>query len=352
MILVKKMKAAILVEQNKPLIVDEVLLPEKLDIGQVLVKVYCSGICGSQLGEILGVKGPDKFLPHLLGHEASGEVVDIGPGVSKVSPGQKVVMHWKEGSGIRSKPPIYSWRGEALNAGLITTFNEYAIISENRTTLLPPDCDMQTGALFGCAITTGFGVVENIARPKIGSSVVVYGAGGVGLNIVQAASFSGAYPIIAVDIHQGRLELARTLGATHAFDGKLHNIQKEIQNIIGNSGLDIFIDNTGNMDIVAMGYNLVNGAGKVILVGVPKAGDDLTIHSLPLHFGKSVSGTHGGNGNPDEDIPRYAKYFLNKGINFESIISNVYSLADINSAVEDMKNGKSNGRCLIYMNEL
>src|SRR5258705_4491669 len=113
----KNMKAAILMEIKKPLVVAEVELPETLDVGQVLVKVHCSGICGSQLGEIDGAKGVDRFLPHLLGHEGSGTVVEVGPAVRHVKAGDKVVLHWRKGLGIEASPPQYQWNGKVVNAG-------------------------------------------------------------------------------------------------------------------------------------------------------------------------------------------------------------------------------------------
>src|SRR3990172_7470779 len=199
------MKAAILVRQHEPLVVAEVELPQVLDVGQVLVKVHYSGICGSQLGEIDGVKGEDRFLPHLLGHEGSGTVLEVGPGVRHVKAGDKVVLHWRTGAGIESSTSSYSWQGRKVNAGWITTFNEYAVVSENRLTAIPHDSDPEVAALFGCAVTTGFGVVQNNARVRIGESVVVFGAGGVGLNIVQAAALVSAHPVIAVDLYDNRL---------------------------------------------------------------------------------------------------------------------------------------------------
>ena len=167
------MKAAILVKQGSDLVVDEVTLPRKLNVGQVLVKMSVSGICGSQLGEIDGRKGKDFFLPHLMGHEGCGEVLGIGPGVKTVSLGDKVVLHWKKGSGIQSETPKYKWRGKELNAGWVTTFNEYAIVSENRCTSIPIDINNDDAALFGCAVTTAFGVVENNAKLRFGESVLV-----------------------------------------------------------------------------------------------------------------------------------------------------------------------------------
>lgn len=178
------MKAAVLVEQNKPLVIAEIELPEALSFGQVLVKVHYSGICGSQINEIDGTKGPDKFLPHLLGHEASGTVLDLGPGVKTVKQGDRVVMHWRAGNGLQCEPPSYRWDGRKVNAGWVTTFNECAVVSENRVTTIPDDFDLKLAPLFGCAVTTAMGVVNNDAQVKIGQSVVVFGVGGVGINIV------------------------------------------------------------------------------------------------------------------------------------------------------------------------
>ena len=127
-----KMKAAILEQQNAPLVVDDIELPPSLDYGQVLVKIFYSGICGSQLNEIDGVKGPDKFLPHLLGHEGSGIVQNIGPGVSSVKVGDHVVLHWREGAGIKAATAKYRWKDRVVNAGWVTTFSEFSVVSENQ----------------------------------------------------------------------------------------------------------------------------------------------------------------------------------------------------------------------------
>lgn len=256
----KTMRAAILAELQQPLIIDEVELPPQLDVGQVLVKIGVSGVCGSQLGEIDGAKGEDKYLPHLLGHEASGIVEEVGPGVRFVKPGDRVVLHWRKSQGIESLPPKYTWRGKPLNAGLIATFNEYAIVSENRVTRIDPSSDMDVAALFGCAGTTGFGVAENNADIRLGESVVVFGAGGVGLNIIQAASLRSAYPIIAVDLHEGRLALAKQVGATHLINASQVDARTALLELTGKQGIDVFIDNTGQPPIIEMGYELT-GAG-------------------------------------------------------------------------------------------
>ena len=345
----KTMKAAILVEQRKPLVVDEVELPRTLDVGQVLVKIHYSGICGSQLGEIDGAKVEDKFLPHLLGHEASATVIDIGPGVRYVKPEDVVVLHWRKGQGIESVPPSYQWRGKKLNAGWIATFNEYAIVSENRMTVIPADSNLEIAALFGCAVTTGFGVVENNAKIRMGESVVVFGAGGIGLNIVQAASLVSAYPIIAIDQYDNRLELAKKVGATLTINSKSINVKRAIEEVVGSTGVDSFIDNTGNVNVIELGYEIVNNKGRVTLVGVPRKGENITIYSLPLHFGKEISGSYGGDGDPSVDIERYHNLYRNGRIQLDDVVTDVYSIELINGAIDSMKNGDMSGRCVIKM---
>jgi len=343
----KTMKAAILVEQRKPLVIDEIELPQALEVGQVLVKVHYSGICGSQLGEIDGAKGEDRFLPHLLGHEASATVVEVGPGVKHVKSGDLVVLHWRKGLGIEGAPPKYRWNGKALNAGWIATFNEYAIVAENRMTPIPEGSDVEVASLFGCAVTTGFGVVENNAKVRIGESVVVFGAGGVGLNIVQAAALVGAYPIIAVDLFDNRLSLAKEMGATHLINANDVDAKKETEKIMEGKGLDVFIDNTGQPSIIEMGYQLTTAQGRVILVGVPRKGNDVVIYSLPLHFGKVLTGSHGGESIPNEDIPRYMSLFHADRIKLKELLTERYALDDINVAIDNMRSGKASGRCLI-----
>lgn len=343
----RRMKAAILVELRKPLVVDQIELPSELEIGQVLVKVHCSGICGSQLGEIDGAKGEDRFLPHLLGHEGSGVVTAVGPGVRHVKPDDRVVLHWRKGPGIEAVPPKYRWNGQTVNAGWVTTFNEYAIVAENRVTRIPPDSDLEVAALFGCAVTTGFGVIVNNAAVKIGESVVVFGAGGVGLNIVQAAALAGAFPVIAVDLFDNRLDMARSMGATHVINASGQDAGAAIRALVGAAGADVFIDNTGQPAVMQLGYALTKTQGRVVLVGVPRKGNEATLYTLPLHFGKSLSGSHGGEALPEVDIPRYQALFNAGRLRLREQITLRASLDQINDAVAGMRSGAVSGRCII-----
>ena len=132
-----------------------------LSKGQVLIKIQYSGVCGSQIGEIDGVKGKDKFLPHLLGHEATGVVIKKNKSVKKIKLKDRVILHWKKGGGFNSKTPVYFCKGKKINAGWVTTFNNYAVVSENRITKLPKNLTMKQGVIFGCALTTAYGVIFN-----------------------------------------------------------------------------------------------------------------------------------------------------------------------------------------------
>lgn len=343
------MKAAILMKQKTPLQIEDVKLPDKLDYGQVLVKIFYSGICGSQLGEIDGVKGEDHFLPHLLGHEGSGEVVETGPGVKNVIPGDKVVLHWRKGTGIDAPLPEYQWNGKKLNAGFVTTFNEYAVVSENRLTPIPKDFPMDIAPLFGCAVTTGLGVINNNAKTKIGESIVIFGAGGVGLNVIQGAAMVSAYPIIAVDIYDNRLAMADKFGATHLINSKKEEVRECVLKILGKTGADIVVDNTGNTDVINLGYELTAANGRTVFVGVPAKGNNISIYSLPLHFEKTITGSHGGETNPSIDIPKYIRLYQNGQLNLDDLVTDRFSLDEINTAINGMRTGKIAGRCLIEM---
>jgi S-(hydroxymethyl)glutathione dehydrogenase/alcohol dehydrogenase len=342
-----KTKAAVLLAQRKPLEIVEIELPRELDVGQVLVEVLYSGICGSQIGEIDGTKGVDPWLPHLLGHEGSGKVLSIGPGVRHVLPGDFVVLHWKPAKGIESATPKYTWKGRIVNAGWVTTFNQYTVVSENRITRIDKNTDVRTAALYGCAVTTGFGVIDNCARIRLGENVVVFGSGGIGLNIIQAAKLSGAKHIIAVDLYDNRLKLSQKCGATETINSSKQDAWSAINSILNKEYLDVFIDNTGNTEIIAKGYGLVSTKGRVVLVGVPNKDKVCAISTLPLHFGKSIIGSHGGEVSPQFDISRYMKLIDYKSIQLDEIISEVNSLDSINEMINHMRDGTSAGRCLI-----
>ena len=342
---IKKSKAAVLAKSREPLIIDEIDLPEALDVGHVLVKILYTTICGAQLNEIAAAKGPDRFLPHLLGHEASATVLETGPGVSNVKPGDTVVLHWRPSLGIQCTPPSYRWRGEKLNAGWVTTFNEFAVVSENRITPIPADYDLKVAPLLGCAVTTAAGVINNDAKVKIGESVVVFGVGGVGLNVVQFAHLAGANPIVAVDLIDGKLDMAKARGATHTLNSaKVKDIPAAIRDIVGSKGPDKVIETTGVKQVIEQAYDLTHADGTCVLVGVPN--EKVTIYTLPIHFNKVLTGSHGGDAAPHVDIPRLIRLTKAGRLSFDGIITHEYTLDEINAALDMVRSGNA-GRVVL-----
>lgn len=345
-------RAAVLAELKQPLVVDELKAPP-LRFGQVLVRIHCSGICGAQVNEIDGAKGPDRFLPHLLGHEATATVLEVGEGVTRVRPGDRVVCHWRKAAGVQAPTPVYeSATFGRVNAGWVTTFAECAVMSENRLTPIAESFDAEVAALFGCAVTTAMGVVNNDARLGIGESVAIFGAGGVGLNLVQFAAMVGAHPVVAIDLHEHKLELARSLGATHTIDARVDDVAGELRRIAGPGGVDVAVDTTGVADVIETAYETSSAAARVILVGVPaKSARHPTLYTLPLHFEKVLTGSEGGGSRPDVDIPKLVRLVDAGKVAFDGLVSDRYPFERINDAIDDLRSGRAAGRCIVWMDE-
>jgi S-(hydroxymethyl)glutathione dehydrogenase/alcohol dehydrogenase len=335
-----KTLAAILVEQHKPLEIAEIELP-RLSFGQVLVAIKATRICGSQIGEIDGVKGPDRYLPHLLGHEAGGEVLEVGPEVRHIKVGDRVVCHWRPGSGVEARPAVYNWEGRKVNAGLITTFQQFSVISENRLTVVPQNTEYEVCALLADTITTGFGVINNDAKVKIGESVVIIGCGGIGLGVVLGAKLAGAHPVIAVDLQDHKLEKAAQHGATHTINSSERDITQAVLDILSPSRPDVVIDGTGNPDVLESAFNIVSPTGRCVVFGVMAHNRKLSINTLPLHFGKCLTGSHGGGSEPATDIPRYLRMMGAGSFDVRDFITHRLALADVNEAIVKMREGES-----------
>jgi S-(hydroxymethyl)glutathione dehydrogenase/alcohol dehydrogenase len=255
-----------------------------------------------------------------------------------------VVLHWRPGSGIQAPTPTYQWEDKPLNAGWVTTLNRHTVVSENRVTTIPSGTNLQQAALLGCAVTTGFGVVNNDAALRIGESILIIGAGGIGLSMIQGAAMASAYPIIAVDLVEEKLPLAKQMGATHATT----NLQ-EVEQWLESDGADVVVDNTGNPRCIEKAYHLTKPQGRTILVGVPPKEDPPSFYSLPLHFGKVLKGSHGGGTEPHRDIPRYVKLMEQGRLDLTPLITDTYALSSVNDAISDLKSGKIRGRCLIAL---
>ena len=333
-----KTAAAILVEQRKPLVIGEVELPA-LKRGQVLVEIHATRVCGSQIGEIDGVKGPDRFLPHLLGHEAGAIVLEVGPEVTHVAPGDRVVCHWRPGAGIDAGGSVYKWNGREVNAGPITTFQKYAVISENRLTKVPPDTDFELCCLLADTLTTGFGIIKNDAKLKAGESVVIFGVGGIGLGVVLGAKLAGANPTIGVDLHDHKLAKAAEYGLTHQINASRENAAERVKEILGGLA-DVTIDGTGSPKVIETAYDLAKlRGGRCVLFGVMPNDQRVSIHTLPLHFGRTLIGSEGGQSRPDKEIPEILRVLAEEKIHWRGFVTNRRSLEDLNSGISDMRTG-------------
>lgn len=334
-----KTPAAILVEQRKPLVIDEVVVPT-LQRGQVLVEIHATRVCGSQIGEIDGVKGPDKFLPHLLGHEAGAIVLEVGADVAHVAPGDRVVCHWRPGAGIDAGGSIYEWSGRDVNAGPITTFQKYAVISENRLTKVPADTDFELCCLLADTLTTGFGIINNDAKVKAGESVVIFGVGGIGLGVVLGAKLAGANPIIGVDLHDHKLAKAAEYGLTHQINASRENVADRVREILGGLA-DVTIDGTGNPKVIETAYDLAKlRGGRCVLFGVMPSDQRVSIHTLPLHFGRVLTGSEGGQSRPETDIPEILQRLASEKLNLSGFVSHRSSLGELSGIIEAMRRGE------------
>jgi S-(hydroxymethyl)glutathione dehydrogenase/alcohol dehydrogenase len=334
-----KTLAAILVEQRRPLEIAELEIPS-LRYGQVLVEIAATRICGSQIGEIQGAKGPDKYLPHLLGHEAGGIVRDVGPEVRHVKVGDRVVIHWRPGRGIEAGGSTYLRAdGSKINSGNITTFQQFSVVSENRLTPVPADLDFEICALLADTLTTGFGVITHDAKVRIGESVVIIGCGGIGLGAVLGAHLAGAYPVIAVDIHEHKLAKARAYGATHVINSSTIDFRSAVQTLLGGSA-DVVIDGTGLPAVIEQAFALTAPTGRCVIFGVMAHDKAISLNTLPLHFGKVLTGSHGGGSQPAEDIPRLVRMLRAGRFNPAGFVTDRLPLENVNDAVARMRSGE------------
>ena len=351
MILHMKTEAAILFQTKKDLVVDEICIPDELLSGQVLVEVLTSGICGAQINEIDAVKGEDRFLPHLLGHEGLCRVISTAKNVTNVKCDDFAIMHWRPGLGIESNPPTYKWKGKNLYAGWVTSFNRHAIISENRLTAInPASTSIHLLPILGCALTTAYGVLVNEAKVKENDNVIIFGAGGVGLCLLSLLQYLGVNDVTLVETFANRIEIAKSIGAKRVirFSDK-QQVLSELKSLFGGDKPNIAIETSGSTDSIEIAYEITRQESIVLLVGVPKLGQEASIYTLPLHFGKKLVGSKGGASFPHRDIPFLLKEIQNNRIKFEQFPINTYSLNDINLAVNALRTGLP-GRMIIDMN--
>jgi len=291
--------------------------------------------------EVRGKRGEDPYLPHLLGHEGSGTVVEVGAKVSKVISGDKVILGWIKGEGMDAPGPKYQYDNKIINAGGVTTFSDYTIVSENRCVKLPDGVPLDVAVLFGCALPTGAGIVINRIRPEKGSTLAIFGLGGVGLSALMASGLFGCSAVIAVDVADDKLKLAKEFGATHVVNSMRQEPIQEILHITGGKGSDYSVEAAGLSKTIEAAFRSVRKFGGLcVFASHPPAGAKIELDPYDLICGRRIEGSWGGSSSPDKDIPLLAGLYLEGKLPLEKMLSARYPLEGINQALDDLENRK------------
>lgn len=360
-----KMKAAVLHEPGQPLTIETVTIAPPQP-GEVLVRIAATGVCHSDLSTAMGRSR--GTLPVILGHEASGIVAQTGEGVTRVAPGDRVILSWAPHCGhcfyCHEALPTScdSYLHGAAQGGLwdgtsrlssdapdaarlnhfscVSSFAEYAVVPQAGCIPIADDIPFDVAALVGCAVTTGFGAVVNDAQVRPGAHVVVSGVGGVGLNAIQAAALSGAQTIIAVDVNDAKQAVAETYGATHFLNPAATDAVDAVRALTGGRGADDVIECTGRPPALDLAYEMLRPGGSVVVVGIAGFGEKMSIpaSSLP-NTQKRVIGSNYGGGIPHQDIPRILALYRSGRLDLDSQIGKRIPLEQINEAFEWLREG-------------
>jgi S-(hydroxymethyl)glutathione dehydrogenase/alcohol dehydrogenase len=338
-------RAAVLIAPNEPLEIYELLIPELSD-GQVLVRILFSGVCRSQLMEVKGKRGDDKWLPHLLGHEGVGIVERIGPRVSKVKVGQKVVVGWIAGKGFDAKPPSYiSTDGIQINSGAATTFSEYSVVSENRLYSAPQGFQDSFLPLFGCALLTGAGMAFKHFNSNRHRNLLVLGFGGVGSSAAALLHTFSYTRLVILDESEDRRNQARQMGFNNVYHlNEFLSLQKKHFS----PAFDLCIESAGSAETIELGFALIGDSGQLVFASHPVKGAKISIDPFELIKGKSIQGSFGGDVQPDEDIDKISSALLNSILDLEIMLGEVFTLDEVNCALNQLELGRA-GRPLIRM---
>jgi NDMA-dependent alcohol dehydrogenase len=357
-----KTRAAVLYETNRPFEV-EVLDLEPPHAGEVLVKVAAAGVCRSDWHLVTGATRHP--LPVVPGHEGAGVVEAVGAGVTRVAPGDPVVLNWAPNCGrcfycLHDRPSLCATYTEPVWAGTmmdgtprlskdgrpvyhycaLACFAEYAVVPQESCVPLRVEVPLPVGALIGCAVTTGVGAVLNTARVRAGSSVAVFGVGGVGLSAVMGAHLAGAVPLLAIDTVAARADVAQALGATHFLTAGADTVAA-IRDRTDGRGADYVFDATGLPAVQEQCLEAARPGGTVVLAGLAPMGSATNLPGAILtRQEKTVTGTYYGSAHPARDFPRYADLYLQGKLDLDRLISRTYTLDQINDAYVDLVAGK------------
>jgi alcohol dehydrogenase len=342
-------------------------------VGEVLVRIVAAGLCHSDLSVIDGSR--IRPLPMLLGHEASGIVEDVGPGVTDVVPGDHVVLSYVPSCG--GCVPCQSGRpalcetamvsngsgtlpggyrrltltdgGEPINHHLgVSAFADHAVVSQASLVKIDPEADLATAAVLGCAVLTGVGAVVNTAAPRAGSSAVVFGLGGVGLSAVMGARLAGCHPIVAVDIVPAKLALAMELGATHTVPGDDPDLLAAVRALTAGGG-DTVIEAVGRVATLELAYAATHRGGTTVAAGLPAPDQTMSITPLSLVAEeRTLKGSYMGSGVPRRDVPRLLALARAGRLPVERLISSTIRLGDINAAFDRLAEGSAVRQLLVF----
>jgi len=362
-----KIKAAVLREYKQPVNIEDIeLAPPKEK--EVLVKTAYTGFCHSDLHFI---EGNNKFpLPLVIGHETSGIVEDVGPGVTTLKIGDPVVAAWMVPCGYcpecmsglghicRRSHEIHGAgalldmtsrmtdaNGDSLaHAILVSGFAEYIVIPEEGAVKLREDMPLDQACFLGCCMPTGFGAVYNAAEVKPGDAVAIWGMGGVGLNVVRGAKLRSANPIIGVDLEASKESIAREFGVTHFINNSKEDPVPIIQELTG-GGADYCFEVIGDPGAVIQAYWALGLGGKLVQIGIVPEGSmvELPLTFNPLHC-KSVKGTLYGNIQPHRDIPKFVDMAIKGDLKLDKLITKTFKLEEINDVADAMRQRQIVGR--------
>ena len=355
-----KTPAAILIEKGKPMVIDDIELPD-LGPSHVLVKQFATGVCHSQLHEL---DRPQPATPLVLGHESTGVVVAAGKDVTHVKEGDHVMVTWVPRNPAKGPAPIPAkvmYRGEEVKYGApanVGTFTwaESVVVHEQMVVPLDKDADVDATAPVGCAVMTGVGAAINAAMVRPGESVAVIGVGGVGLSVVAGAAIAGGYPIVAVDLSDEKIEFAKQFGATHGINARNGDPVEQIREMFGGgftAGVDHAFDAIGLKITMEQSLMMARArrpgereGGQAIVVGVPH-GEPATPPMGMLFGGKVYRGAPGGCSIPDRDFPMMIRWFKEGRLPLDKMVTKTYKLEQINEACDDLRAGKIAGRSIV-----
>jgi S-(hydroxymethyl)glutathione dehydrogenase/alcohol dehydrogenase len=355
------MKAAVCYELGKPLVVEDVDIdsPGK---GQIKIRNVASAICHSDVHMFKGESPGGDMLPLVGGHESAGIIEEVGEGVTSLKPGDHVVVSFmayscgkckscligrphmctqkppfaKKAGGLRTKKGQNIAQGVGLNG-----FSEYTLADEGMTVKIPEDMPLDRASLLTCGVATGFGAVVNRAEVKPFSSVAVIGVGGVGINSIQGALFSGAYPIIAVDTLDSKLKLACEFGASHGVNARTEDPVGGVKNLTDSEGVDYVFVTVGNVNAMQQGYSMLAQRGMMVVVGNSSPGDKLQIPPSSLQYEeKVVTGVMIGATRFRLDIFRHIALYRAGRLKLDELISHRYPLDKINEAMQSCEKGE------------